>query len=78
MQKTTMAEGIVYVLPHPVAVCFEPSELQGLAVSYLAQDMQLVAPEEIIQMQPRPLFHRDHLVPIVEQLYNILTYSTLI
>jgi hypothetical protein len=48
MHETTMAEGIVYVLPHLAAVCFETSELHGLPVSYLSQNFEFVTPEKIV------------------------------
>jgi hypothetical protein len=78
MQKTTMAEGIVDILPHLAAISFKSLQFQRLSVPYLPEHMQFVAPEEIIQTEFRPSHHHSHLVPIVKHLYNILTISTII
>jgi hypothetical protein len=57
MQKTMMAEGIIDILPHLAAICLETPEFHGLPVPDLAQDVEPVTPEEIVQIQTRSLLH---------------------
>jgi hypothetical protein len=62
-----VAEGIVDVLPHPLAVGLEAFQFERFPIPDFSQHLKISAPEEIVKGNPITSHHKNLLILSIRQ-----------